>query len=104
MISTSYSRFGGGLRQACGQFWWPLSALRASEKIEYRFIERPESQHSITLTARPPREVSLYLSFMSAPVSRIVLITLSSDTKWVPSPRKAIRAALIAFTEPIALR
>src|SRR5207244_3708367 len=54
--------------------------------------------------ARPPREVSLYLSFMSAPVSRIVLITLSSDTKWVPSPRKAIRAALIAFTEPIALR
>ena len=32
-------------------------------------------QHSITLTARPPREVSLYLSCMSAPVSRMVRIT-----------------------------
>jgi hypothetical protein len=37
-------------------------------------------QHSITLTARPPREVSLYLIFMSAPVSRIVMIALSSET------------------------
>ena len=34
----------------------------------------------MTLTARPPRAVSLYLSFMSAPVSRIVLIALSSET------------------------
>ncbi len=43
-------------------------------------------QHSITFTASPPRDVSLYLSFMSAPVSRIVLIALSSDTLWLPSP------------------
>ena len=32
-------------------------------------------QHSITLTANPPREVSLYFVIMSRPVSRIVLIT-----------------------------
>ena len=39
-----------------------------------------QDQHSTTLRARPPRAVSLYLSFMSAPVSRIVLIALSSET------------------------
>ena len=61
-------------------------------------------QHSITFTARPPRAVSLYLLCMSFPVSRIVRITLSSETKWVPSPRMASRAALIAFTAAIALR
>src|SRR5207342_892025 len=38
------------------------------------------NQHSMTFTAKPPREVSLYLSCMSRPVSRMVLITLSSDT------------------------
>lgn len=32
-------------------------------------------QHSTTLTASPPRDVSLYLSSMSRPVSRIVLMT-----------------------------
>ncbi|GAB3210543.1 hypothetical protein GCM10027294_29370 [Marinactinospora endophytica] len=37
-------------------------------------------QHSITLTARPPREVSLYLSCMSRPVSRMVVMTLASAT------------------------
>lgn len=37
-------------------------------------------QHSTIFTASPPREVSLYFVFMSAPVSRIVLITESSDT------------------------
>ena len=37
-------------------------------------------QHSITFNARPPRAVSLYFVFMSAPVSRMVLMTLSSDT------------------------
>ena len=42
-------------------------------------VARPV-QHSMTLTARPPRAVSLYLTFMSAPVSRIVLITLSRLT------------------------
>ncbi len=38
------------------------------------------SQHSMTLTASPPRAVSLYLAFMSAPVSFIVLMALSSET------------------------
>ena len=37
-------------------------------------------QHSTMLTASPPRAVSLYLVFMSAPVSRMVLMTESSDT------------------------
>jgi hypothetical protein len=43
-------------------------------------VARGSAQHSITLTASPPRAVSLYLVFMSAPVSRMVLITWSSDT------------------------
>ncbi len=37
-------------------------------------------QHSTIFTASPPREVSLYLVFMSAPVCRIVLMTESSET------------------------
>ncbi len=41
---------------------------------------RSRTQHSTTLTASPPRAVSLYLTFMSRPVSRIVLMALSSDT------------------------
>ncbi|GLZ17634.1 hypothetical protein Bpla01_11640 [Burkholderia plantarii] len=41
---------------------------------------RGDDQHSTMFTASPPREVSLYFVFMSAPVSRIVLITESSDT------------------------
>lgn len=32
-------------------------------------------QHSMTFTASPPRAVSLYFTFISAPVSRIVLMT-----------------------------
>src|SRR5690606_28252723 len=59
----------------------------------------PRHQHSITFTARPPRAVSLYLTFMSLPGSRMVLITLSSETRWLPLPRSAIRAAVIALTE-----
>ena len=55
-------------------------------------------------TASPPRDVSLYFTFMSAPVSIIVLITLSRLTLWVPSPCRASRAAVIALTEPMALR
>ena len=38
-----------------------------------------------------PREVSLYLSCMSAPVSRMVRITLSSEMKCWPSPRSHLR-------------
>src|SRR5262249_25453959 len=57
---------------------------------------------SSTITASPPRAFSLYLSFMSAPVSRMVLMPLSKDTKWWPPPRRAMRAALTAFTAAIA--
>src|SRR5471032_3288863 len=61
-------------------------------------------QHSTQLTARPPRDVSLYLSCMSAPVSRMVRITRSREMKCLPSPRRAICVALIAFTAAMALR
>ena len=44
------------------------------------------AQHSMMFTARPPRAVSLYLVLMSAPVRHMVLMTLSSETLWVPSP------------------
>ena len=47
----------------------------------------------MTLTASPPRLVSLYFVIMSRPVSRMVLITLSRLTWCVPSPRSAMRAA-----------
>ena len=69
-------------------------------------MAKPSSRLSTRslLTAKPPREVSLYLSFMSRPVSRMVLITLSSETWCLPSLFKAMRLALIALTEPIALR
>ena len=50
----------------------------------------------MTLTASPPRAVSLYLTFMSRPVSRIVLTTLSSETTWLPSPRSAREAWRLA--------
>ena len=53
----------------------------------------------MTLTASPPRAVSLYLTFMSAPVSRMVLIDLVQRHVCSPSPRSAIRAAVIALTD-----
>lgn len=52
----------------------------------------------------PPREVSRYLAFMSLPVSYMVSITLSSETRGSLVRRIAIRAALIALTEAMALR
>src|SRR5207253_296511 len=61
-------------------------------------------QQSTTLMARPPSDVSLYLVIMSRPVSYIVLMTVSSATRWLPSPRSASDAALMAFTAPMALR
>src|SRR4029078_12808026 len=80
---------------------------RSSQPARFRLrshVSRLALQHSMTFTANPPRDVSLYLSCMSRPVSRIVLMTLSSDTRCLPSPRIAMRCALIALTEPIALR
>src|SRR5215471_17919824 len=95
----------------------PRPGLNARAQLAYRHLRsvsrshpRPAShhdalnQHSTTLSARPPRAVSLYLSFMSAPVSRIVLIALSSETWCSPSPLIAMRAAVIALTDAIALR
>ena len=48
-------------------------------------------QHSMTLTARPPRAVSLYFTFMSRPVSRMVLIDLveRDDVRAVAAQRRA---------------
>lgn len=40
--------------------------------------------HLTTLTASPLRAVSLYLWFMSAPVSRMVAMTWSSERCWLP--------------------
>src|SRR5450756_815488 len=56
------------------------------------------------LTASPPRDVSLYFVFMSAPVCRMVSITSSNDTRCVPSPRSASDAAATALLAPNALR
>ena len=61
-------------------------------------------QHSMTFTANPPREVSLYWSFMSSPVRFMVAITLSRLTKCVPSPTMARRVASMALIAPMALR
>ena len=43
---------------------------------------RPPPQHSTKFTASPPSDVSLYFDCMSAPVWRIVAMTLSSETLW----------------------
>ncbi|CAH0305150.1 hypothetical protein SRABI26_04669 [Arthrobacter sp. Bi26] len=48
--------------------------------------------------------VSLYLELMSLPVSRMVTMTSSRETRCVPSPQSAILAALMAFAAAIALR
>ena len=53
---------------------------------------------------QPAARGFLVLVLMSRPVSRMVLMTLSRRTRCVPSPRRAMRAALIALTAPIALR
>jgi hypothetical protein len=58
----------------------------------------------MTSTASPPREVSLYLTFMSRPVSRMVLMALSRLTLWLPFPDSAGRAASMALTLAMALR
>ena len=66
------------IRSAVRSRWSPATA-RASRSTR-RCTPTESAQHSTTLSARPPRAVSLYLSFMSAPVSRMVLTALSSDT------------------------
>jgi len=91
---------------------WAAEGRRAEPEEEQRelaqggplLVHRRPAQHSMMFTARPPRAVSLYLVLMSAPVWRIVAMTLSSETLCLPSPDIAMRAALIALTLPIALR
>ncbi|SFJ55217.1 hypothetical protein SAMN05192543_10889 [Paraburkholderia megapolitana] len=70
----------------------PAVAAKRAVRLQKRYrraaaLEKPLAslkpephQHSTIFTASPPRDVSLYLVFMSAPVSRIVLMTESSDT------------------------
>jgi hypothetical protein len=65
----SASAFLGSLQSIFGlSFLDIMGALRNRTCVEVL-------QHSITLTARPPSEVSLYRDCMSRPVSYIVLIT-----------------------------
>lgn len=49
-------------------------------RIHKRQAWAARHQHSMMLTAKPPREVSLYFVFISAPVCIIVLMTESRDT------------------------
>src|SRR6478735_6884123 len=69
----------GTFRRASGE--GPDSAERSK-----RAGQGLEPQHSMMFTASPPRAVSLYLTLMSAPVSFMVLMTLSRETLWLPSP------------------
>src|SRR6185437_988071 len=89
-----HQKAGDGMHQA--------QPLRAVKRQDVLIVDRHGVpvlvQHSMTFTASPPRDVSLYLAFMSAPVSRMVLIAMSSDTRWSPSPASASRAALMALT------
>ena len=66
--------------------------------------EGTKSLVTLNFNRQPPREVSRYLAFMSLPVSYMVSITLSSETRGSLVRRIAIRAALIALTEAMALR
>src|SRR4051794_10263941 len=75
-IRRSPAGWGGGDTEASVQ---RRRAYGIGESHPATAAERPD-QHSTMFTARPPRAVSLYLIFISAPVSIIVLITLSRLT------------------------
>ena len=55
--------------------WGITSTTGILSQPESRAKENGRIQHSITLRAKPPSEVSLYRDCMSRPVSYIVLIT-----------------------------
>ena len=62
-----------------------LSGRKMAQPRRFRFRFRAQQSTKLTGTssafvAKPPRAVSLYLLIISRPVSRIVLMTLSSDT------------------------
>ena len=74
----------------------PRTAVRRTRAVRGR---SRSGQHSITftgismtLTARPPREVSLYLSFMSRPVSRQAHVLMTylgpAETKGIGNARE----------------
>ena len=60
--------------------WSPNETAFSNSVVGRRLMRRP--QHSTKLTASPPRLVSLYFDCMSAPVWRMVAMTLSSETRW----------------------
>jgi hypothetical protein len=97
-IFTMYLRLESGSGKF--EFGQPLFLPEALKFDEYKYaianvpfsekwnlVIHRDPQHSTIFTASPPRDVSLYLVFMSAPVSRMVLMTLSSDTTCWPSPQ-----------------
>ena len=81
-IASLRDSFGEGQKCGLGPF-----VVRVGQPTERTFIgpifdtttagvvEISRHQQAVTLTARPPSEVSLYLSCMSAPVCRMVSIT-----------------------------
>ena len=50
----------------------------------------------MTFTARPPREVSLYLDFMSAPVSRMVPSSSATSRRAAAAPEQNPGAGNVA--------
>ncbi len=71
-LASSHRHDGVTKMSATPENLWELACQR---------LGSPRFQHSTALTANPPREVSLYLSCISAPVSRMVRITRSSEMK-----------------------
>lgn len=82
----------------------PGSSIPSDEPDSTAAVGQHSTMLTATLMASPPAEVSLYLVCMSAPVARMVSMTWSRVTRWMPSPRNAIRAALMALPAEIALR
>ncbi len=82
-----------GTRPPRGLVCATIIEITANPRARSSHVSRPvipspyrDGQHSMTFTARPPSLVSLYFVIMSMPVWRMVSITMSSDTRWVPSP------------------
>ena len=80
------------------------TAPARSERPALLVIRRGGQLQATTLIASPPWEVSRYLAFMSLPVSYMVSITLSRQTRGSLVRRIAMRAALTALTAEMALR
>lgn len=72
----------------------PLCDLNAQQLRLGFTADDGARQHSVMLTARPPFDVSLYLSDISCPVRFIAAMQLSSGMKCCPLPRAASDAAV----------